>query len=149
MATDWRQRDQEHVEKVLTAFVPSPSPSQNWRGYIAGNRIPVLANDPKGNPSQPVMFLMARLEYEEIQGDFGGGDPYRTGSLAIAIYQEIGAGDAKAIGIGGVLDQLKAVLAADSGTIVWMPDLSRPAREGQQRGTPYWVSGESVPFAAG
>lgn len=148
MSTDWRQRDKEHVEALLASFQPSPSPSTNWRGYIASNRVPARANDPVGDPKNPIIFFMARLEYEEIQGCFDG-DPYRTGKLALAVYQEIGAGDAKAVAIGGVLDQLKTVLLADSGTIIWMPDLAEPAKEGQQRGTPYWVSGESIPFAAG
>ena len=148
MSTNWRQRDQEHVEKLLAAFRPSPAPSTNWRGYVAGNRLPVAANDPKGDPQNPVMFLMARLEYGEITGCFGG-DPFREGRLSLAVYQELGAGDAKAVALGGILDQLKATLAADSGTITWMPDLAEPAKEGQQRGTPYWVSGESIPFAAG
>lgn len=151
MTEDWQELDHDHVERLLAGFTPSPVPSANWRGVFPPNRIPpVKANDPVGSTQEPLMFLLWRLVYdEELEDTYGQTPPYRTGKLEVSVYSELGSGDAKAAGVGGIAKQVKALLAADSARLIWMVNLAKPQRSGQQRGTFFWVSGLDVPFAGG
>lgn len=152
-AEDYEEVDYTFVrEEVLPSAWAPPNPNTphpepwTWFGIVQDNtRLPVDPT-PSTNTARPSMYAVWRLDYDEVQGDYGGqAAPVRYGRLIVALYLQKGAKE-------GHLRMLRTALLRQ---INAAPDEPLGFTVQEAKGVtigyigPWYVENEVIPFCGG
>lgn len=145
-ATDFEVDDYTYVADFLDGWIPSPLPSDNWRGIVAENRSLDPAPAPTGDRGAPTLFLVWALEYDELHGCMDPTQaPVRRGRWLGAAYSEPSAGRGHVLRL--FQEVREHVEAQPEGRLIFFTDEARTRRVGLQGD--WYVDALEIPFAGG